>query len=527
MEKLFLNHGRTDHLRVPNYLTAGIRILIVLVFLAGTALTVRPFSILLNSEEADMRLHNLSRAGEQLTRDIFRMLMTRFTPEDGDLFSESVFVFKTAFHDIEQSMSEYDSVAELSSFGEDLNPILSNLVISLHRIENSDFTGGSMPMVERLYIFRQQGFTHIGSMESYVLLLEVVQELDFLASDPLPLLDEIITGFQTEVTETRETALRMISYASACFLVGIVLLILQAAVNRIGRARSSEDAALERSQRLEDLVRARTEDLEKQNQQLREAGEMLMEKEKMTALGQVVSGVAHEVNTPLGICLTATSYLSDRIKDKDRVLNDAEVEEVVDLILDNVTRASNLIKGFKKVAIDEIGDDCRPFDLASYIREDLLPGLRVILQYEGHKVDFGGEETCPIFGYPGSLAQVVSNLVINASIHGYGTGSDGVILVGLTTEEDSVRISVSDKGKGMSQDTIDRIFEPFFTTNRENGGSGLGMMIVYNIVTVKFNGHVEIKSSPGEGTTVNCVIPSDFRTAAQEKISVGGQERLT
>ena len=315
-----------------------------------------------------------------------------------------------------------------------------------------------------------------------------------------------------EISAIRETGLRYAVLVMALLLLGTATAIIQTSLFEIHRAQVAEGAAEERSHALKDLVRARTADLEIQNRQLREAGEMLAEREKMTALGQVVSGVAHEVNTPLGICVTATTYLSDLVNNTDSELDRQEAADVVKMIMENISRASNLVKGFKKVAVDEMDDDRRSFDLPVYLREDLLPGLRSMLARNRHELELTGPESTPIHSYPGSIAQVVTNLVMNASIHGYGRSAPGsVIRLRLQDAGSRVVLEVTDSGRGMQEEIRKRIFEPFFTTNRENGGSGLGLMVVYNITTMKLGGTIECTSAPGDGTTFRIEFPKDCR----------------
>ena len=269
--------------------------------------------------------------------------------------------------------------------------------------------------------------------------------------------------------------------------------------------------AIERSRQMENLVKARTEDLEKQNQQLSEAQDMLVEREKMAALGEVVSGVAHEVNTPLGICVTAVSFLSEKLNaSQEENLNREELKDINNIITTNLNRALKLVQGFKKVAVDESGDEIRSFDLVSYLKDDLLPSITPMVRKNGHRISVNAPEVCRMHSSPGAIAQIVTNLVLNASIHGYGDIQPGIIHINIDNPGQNVHISVRDEGRGMSAETKSHIYEPFFTTRKDLGGSGLGLMIVYSLVNKKLKGSLVCRTAPGKGTEFSLVIPGDI-----------------
>lgn len=238
----------------------------------------------------------------------------------------------------------------------------------------------------------------------------------------------------------------------------------------------------------------------------------LVESEKMASLGGLVAGVAHEINTPVGIAVSAASYLQDRtnaVREKlaDGSLGPADVKSYLDdagrsagLLLSNANRAAQLVQSFKRVAVDQTSDERRRFDLKQYIGETLhslqpkLAGTRVAVQVD-----------CPpgieMDSYPGPLAQVVTNLVLNSLQHGFPGGAQGTMRITARLDgDDDVVLHHEDDGSGIPENLHDRIFEPFFTTRRGAGGSGLGLHLVYNIVTAKLKGSIEVKARAGGGT---------------------------
>lgn len=253
---------------------------------------------------------------------------------------------------------------------------------------------------------------------------------------------------------------------------------------------------------------------------LRQTQEELVESEKMASLGGLIAGVAHEINTPVGICLTAASSLEHQVsvlqKDFDRgALTHGRFKSTLetlssaaDLVSRNARRAGALISSFKQVAVDQTSDERRKFMLFDYI-EDVLISLGPELSRR--KIDYrlkGGDREIELNGYPGTIGQIMTNLSMNAALHAYDAESGGTIeiLCEMQAPEDIV-ITVRDFGKGMDDETRRKMFDPFFTTKRGEGGTGLGMHIVYNLVTQRLGGRISCRSAPGEGTTVELRFP--------------------
>ena len=245
----------------------------------------------------------------------------------------------------------------------------------------------------------------------------------------------------------------------------------------------------------------------------------LIQSEKMASLGGLVAGVAHEINTPLGINLTSASLLADesrrleaalatgvlRRSDLSRFLEMAL--ESSDLLLANSQRAADLIKSFKQVAVDQTSDDRRAFNLGEYI-DEVLMSLRPRLKRSALTVSVICPDNLIIEGYPGPLAQVLTNFIMNALTHAYGPDQAGQLAIVVTCPDaDEIRLVFSDDGKGIAENVLPKIFEPFFTTNRSGGGSGLGLNIVYNLVTQRLKGRIEAASHPGQGTSFTVHFP--------------------
>lgn len=239
----------------------------------------------------------------------------------------------------------------------------------------------------------------------------------------------------------------------------------------------------------------------------------LVESEKMASLGNLVSGIAHEVNTPLGISVTLGTHLqsetkqlvdkveSGQLKRSDLERYCAETIENCELLQSNLERAANLISSFKQVAVDQSCDELRTFKMSEYIDEVLL-SLRPRLKKTKIKLEINAPQHEPLLTtYPGAIAQIITNLVMNSLIHAFSDGQDaGHIHFTLSIENTSMQLQFSDDGKGMNAEALAHLFEPFFTTRRGNGGSGLGMHVVYNLVVQRLTGSIRCESKVGEGT---------------------------
>ena len=260
------------------------------------------------------------------------------------------------------------------------------------------------------------------------------------------------------------------------------------------------------------------QELQESMEELQETQQQLVESEKMAALGGLVAGVAHEVNTPLGISVTAASYLKDqtnvivqhyrdqKMKRSELERYMAQAEESSTIVLENLMRASALVKSFKQVAVDQSSEELRLFLVVEYL-EDILRSLRPKLKQLPHQVMITGDPEIEMVGDPGVLAQVITNLVMNAVIHGLDDAVAGEIKMDVHEQDESVVIQFKDNGKGAPPSVVDNIFEPFFTTRRGAGGSGLGMHLVYNLLSQKMGGTIHCSSEIGKGMLFTLTLP--------------------
>lgn len=290
------------------------------------------------------------------------------------------------------------------------------------------------------------------------------------------------------------------------------------------RRRAEEEVCI-LNEDLEDRVTQRTSELAKANaelqtalESLRQAQSQLVMSEKLAALGGLVAGVAHEINTPVGVALSATSTMSD----KNRILRDLfahgemkrsdltdyleSTREGVEMSLLNLHRASDLIRSFKMVAADQVSESRRSFNVREYIGQVLL-SLRPKLKKTAHRVEVECDEELVIESYPGAFSQILTNFIVNSLTHAYDEGQAGLIRIEIVKTDGSLSLTYSDDGRGIAPELQDRIFEPFYTTARAKGSTGLGLHIVFNIVTRTLGGTITCCSAPGHGTTFQVRMP--------------------
>lgn len=254
-------------------------------------------------------------------------------------------------------------------------------------------------------------------------------------------------------------------------------------------------------------------------QALRQAQQDLIQAEKMAALGSLVAGVAHEINTPLGNTLTAASHLHDkvagfgamldqnRLKRSDLVGFVGLITETTQLMVANCERAAELVQSFKQVAVDQTSGERRRFDLKGYIEEVLL-SLRPRLRKTGHRIIVECPANMEADGYPGAVSQLLTNFLLNSLMHAYQPGEAGHITITVRQPDDGlVELTYADDGKGIPAAVLGRIYDPFFTTRRGTGGSGLGLHIVYNLVTGTLRGQISVQSEVGHGTQFTVRFP--------------------
>ena len=266
------------------------------------------------------------------------------------------------------------------------------------------------------------------------------------------------------------------------------------------------------------LLNNQVHEIKEKTERLDQSRKRLIQSEKMASLGQLVAGVAHEINTPVGIGITVSSHLVDQTReiisafDKNKMTKSAlsqffgKTLETSELILTHLVQTGDLVRSFKMISADQTVHEKRSFMLKAYL-DDIIISLKPKLKKALHRVTVACREDVEIDSYPGALAQIITNLIINSLLHAYGEGEKGNIRIEVSTEETDVILVYSDDGKGISPENIEKIFDPFFTTKRGEGGTGLGLHIIYNTVTQILKGSISCESTLGQGARFSIRLP--------------------
>lgn len=261
--------------------------------------------------------------------------------------------------------------------------------------------------------------------------------------------------------------------------------------------------------------------LEKAMNNLHLTQEQLIESEKMASLGGMVAGIAHELNTPAGIVLTAdTSLLDNTQMLKKKIVNNNLTQKDLDeyleysiecnnISVDNIKRIANLIKTFKQVAVDQSNNDFCEFDLSSHI-DEALASLQYLFEGNKHEINVHIESSITLNSYPAVYLQLIHTLISNSLIHGFDKIECGKIDLSFTAQNSSLIIIYKDNGKGASNDVIQKIFDPFYTTKRGSGSSGLGTHILYNMVTQLLKGRVSCRQNQPQGLMFEFELPLEL-----------------
>ncbi|MBB3220936.1 CHASE domain-containing protein [Pseudoduganella umbonata] len=290
----------------------------------------------------------------------------------------------------------------------------------------------------------------------------------------------------------------------------------------ISDRRRTEAALAQQKEQVEQAHRELSDVLDR----LRQAQDTLVTSEKMASLGALVAGIAHELNTPIGNSLLTATALGDMVTDFQRQLDgpgirrsalEAHLDDAktaCDIIAGSLGKAADLITSFKQVAVDQASDQRRRFDLAGVVR-DTLATFAAQLRRAGCATRVEVPDNLDFDSYPGGVSQVLSNLINNALLHAFDGRPQGLVTIAARPLADGMaELRFSDDGVGMSGRTLHQIYDPFFTTKMGQGGSGLGMNIVYNIVTGVLKGSIRVESMPGSGTTVVITLPRTVPSAA-------------
>ncbi|MCD1598520.1 ATP-binding protein [Rheinheimera aquimaris] len=276
---------------------------------------------------------------------------------------------------------------------------------------------------------------------------------------------------------------------------------------------------------LEQKIAERTDALKTSNQELlntlatlHQYQNQIVETEKMASLGQMVAGVAHEVNTPIGLGVTASTLLQDKLADIQRAFDEkkltssqlakflSESKENLGIIYRNMERAASLISSFKRVAVDQSNENRRQFNMQQLINEVLL-SLRPNLKKTQHQIIVNCPAELELDSKPGPINQILINLIMNSLIHAFEHIEQGEMTIDISVQGSNCQLIYTDNGAGVPESIKKRIFDPFVTTKRGEGGSGLGLHLVYNLVTQALNGKIQLDSTLGHGIRISINFP--------------------
>ncbi|MDM7862097.1 HAMP domain-containing sensor histidine kinase [Alteromonas sp. ASW11-36] len=328
---------------------------------------------------------------------------------------------------------------------------------------------------------------------------------------PLDGLNQIVRKFHQGDFSNTEANLPFIEFRNVAQLL-----------NEMGKDIREHQEGLEAkvANRTEALEQALTE-VKKINRELIRTQNQLVESEKMSQIGVLVAGVAHEVNTPIGVCVTATSILENSLTTlKDAYANNKLSRSVMSDFIDNATscmeilsknteRAAELIQSFKAVSVDQSSEQKRAINVHEYINL-VLRSLQKELDRHSITVELEGPPDCYIETYPGAFSQILGNLILNTIKHAYSDEHEGERVVSIEfhlTGNSELDLTYKDNGQGVPPESLPKLFDPFYTTSRQSGGSGLGLSIVYNLATQRLNGKINCYCEPDDGLTVFIEFP--------------------
>ncbi|MFT5023059.1 MAG: signal transduction histidine kinase [Colwellia sp.] len=387
------------------------------------------------------------------------------------------------------------------------------------------------------YVYIQVSSEHIQQITNYLLLRYTLLIFMFIFITALisialnrfitsPMLN--IANKIQEISKHKKFNLRIeqMPFKELDILARNINIVLNRAETQLAKLSDAKQLSYQQNQDLENKVNKRTQALKDSNNELLSTLEklhqfqgQLVESEKMASLGDMVAGVAHEVNTPIGLGVTASTLLSDRLLEIKKAFDDktlkssqlkkflVEGEENTAIIYRNLKRAAELIASFKKVAVDQSSEEARTFNI-----KNLFDDILLTLAPQIKKLPFIINVDCPselvIKSKPGPINQIIINLIQNSINHGFDDRDHGVITIQTSISSDMLTIDYQDDGRGIEPSIMNKIFEPFTTTKRGSGGSGLGLHLVYNLVTQALGGKISFISEIEKGVNFKIIIPT-------------------
>lgn len=274
----------------------------------------------------------------------------------------------------------------------------------------------------------------------------------------------------------------------------------------------------ERRSRTEHTLKQTNKDLKSSIEELGKAENRLLEAEKMASLGSLSAEVSHEVNTPIGVSITSTSYLADQLEHLSNALADQTLskrklddfvenaQHSIELLLNNLNRASDLMASYKQVAVDQTSDKLRKINIAKYL-DEIIQALQPKLKKTNHQIEINCANDIEVTCHAGAISQIFTNLILNSIIHGFDGIDQGKITINVVESGQNIIVDFQDNGVGVTPENIGKLFDPFYTTKGSDGGTGLGTHIIYNLVHDTLNGHIEASSDNTEGLAYRIQFP--------------------
>jgi len=356
--------------------------------------------------------------------------------------------------------------------------------------------------------------------------IAIAQRLFNRINDPLTALIEDVGVIPQN--KSYKLSLTKQPYKELDFLAKTINIFLARTDKHIVRLIDEHQHSLSKTKALEERLSARTNALKDSNhellstlEKLHEFQSQLVETEKMASLGDMVAGIAHEVNTPIGLGVTASSLLSDKLSEikhafENKTLKSSQLKkfladsnESVAIIFRNLERAAKLISSFKKVAVDQSSEENRIFNV-----NDLLNEVVVTLSAKLESNNVNLSVNCPedfiINSKPGPINQILINLILNSIHHAFEGKDNRNITIIVMNLSDQLHLNFTDNGNGIDDSIKEKIFDPFTTTKRGSGGSGLGMHLVYNLVTQALDGHIALEDHFSQGVTFDITFPVEL-----------------
>ncbi|MFT5758100.1 MAG: signal transduction histidine kinase [Alteromonadaceae bacterium] len=428
--------------------------------------------------------------------------------------------------------SDYPAIPnKINSINVLSTPKISNEIIEfiLPITQNNELYG---------YVYLQSNNDNITSLKNQIITTLIITSIIiiFLGLMVSLRLSQIITTAINVLVDTIQKISQNKDYTIECpemphkefdILARNLNIMLNRTERHIFKLSETKQQSITLTKELENKVNKRTDALKESNQELLSTLEKLhqfqgklVESEKMASLGDMVAGVAHEVNTPIGLGVTASTLLADRLNEiktafEEKTLKSShlkkflnEGQENVDIIYRNLNRAANLISSFKKVAVDQSNENIHLFNV-----NDLLNEVVLTLAPEINRTPYRIELNCPddlsVTSKPGPINQIIINLILNSIIHGFEARQYGTVYITVMLLSHQLNIHYRDDGIGIDESIKNKVFEPFTTTKRGSGGSGLGLHLVYNLVTQALGGSIEFQSEKDQGVSFDISFPID------------------